>query len=65
MRRRKSNMERKRYNAIDGLNTMIGNGWVQYVFTVVIVLAGTIIFSALMKMILDLFGKKIISKMHK
>lgn len=46
-----------------GLNTMIGNGWVQYAATVVIVLVGTIIFSAVMKKILDLLGKKVSRKM--
>ena len=46
-----------------GLNTMIGNGWVQYAATVVIVLVGTIIFSADMKKILDLLGKKVSRKM--
>lgn len=32
-----------------GISTMIGNGWVQYAVTVVIVLVGTVIFSAVMK----------------
>lgn len=27
------------------LNTIIGNGWVQYIFTCALVLAGTIVFS--------------------
>ena len=42
-----------------GINTMIGNGWVQYAVTVVIVLFGTIVFSAIMKKILDLLGNKV------
>lgn len=42
-----------------GINTMIGNGWVQYAVTVVIVLVGTIIFSVVMKKILDLLGNKV------
>lgn len=41
------------------INTMIGNGWVQYAVTVVFVLVGTIIFSAVMKKILDLLGNKV------
>ena len=45
------------------INTIIGNGWVQYAFTVVIVLVGTVIFSVIMKKILDLFGKKVNKKM--
>lgn len=46
-----------------GISTMIGNGWVQYAVTVVIVLVGTVIFSAVMKKILDLLGKKVSRKM--
>lgn len=46
-----------------GINTMIGNGWVQYAVTVAIVLVGTIIFSAVMKKILDLLGKQVSRKM--
>ena len=45
------------------INTIIGNGWVQYAFTVVIVLVGTVIFSVIMKKILDLFGEKVNKKM--
>ena len=41
------------------INTIIGNGWVQYAVTVVIVLVGTIIFSTVMKKILDLLGNKV------
>lgn len=43
------------------INTMIGNGWAQYAVTAVIVLVGTIIISAVIKEILDLFGN-IVSK---
>lgn len=46
-----------------GINTMIGNGWVQYAVTVAVVLVGTIIFSAVMKKILDLLGKQVSRKM--
>ena len=46
-----------------GINTMIGNGWVQYAVTVAIVLVGTIIFSAVMKKILYLLGKQVSRKM--
>lgn len=42
-----------------GINTMIGNGWAQYAVTAVIVLVGAIIFSAIMKKLLDLLGKKV------
>lgn len=40
-----------------GINTIIGNGLVQYAVTAAIVLVGTIIFSAVMKKILDLLRK--------
>lgn len=39
-----------------GINKMIGNGWGQYAVTVVIVLAGTIAFSMILKKALDLLG---------
>ena len=42
-----------------GINTMIGNGWAQYAVTVLIVLVGTIIFSAIMTKILDLSQREI------
>ena len=32
-----------------GLNTMFGNGWMQYIVTVVLVLGGTVIFSVVVK----------------
>ena len=42
-----------------GINTIIGSGTVQYAFTVVIVLVGTVIFSVIMQKVLDLLGKKL------
>ena len=32
-----------------GLNTMFGNGWMQYIVTVVLVLGGTVIFLVVVK----------------
>ena len=46
-----------------GLNTIIGNGWGQYIVTVVIVLVITTIFSVVMKKILHLLGEKVSRKM--
>ena len=45
-----------------GLNTIIGNGWLQYAVTVVTVLVGTIVFSVIMKKILETLGEKISGK---
>lgn len=41
-----------------GLNQIIGNSWIQYVVTVVIVLLGTILFSVVVKKLIGLFEKK-------
>lgn len=46
-----------------GFNTIIGNGWVQYAVTVVIVLVGAVIFSVIVKRILDWFWEKVSSQM--
>ena len=46
-----------------GFNTIIGNGWGQYIVTVVIVLVITTIFSVVMKKILHLLGEKVSRKM--
>lgn len=46
-----------------GFNTIIGNGWVQYVVTVVIVLVGAVIFSVIVKKILDWLWGKVSSQM--
>ncbi len=46
-----------------GLNTIIGNGWVQYAVTVVIVLVGAVIFSVIVKKILDWLWGKVSSQM--
>lgn len=40
------------------LNRMIGNGWIQYIFTVVIVLLGTVVFAAVMQKLIGLAEKK-------
>lgn len=45
-----------------GLNQMIGNGWIQYMVTVVIVLLGVIFFSVVVKKLIGLAGKKISEK---
>ena len=41
-----------------GLNQIVGNDWIQYVVTVVIVLLGTILFSVVMKKLIGLTEKK-------
>ena len=41
-----------------GLNQTIGNGWMQYIITVLIVLLGVILFSAVMQKIIGLVEKK-------
>lgn len=41
-----------------GLNQTIGNGWMQYIITVLIVLSGVILFSAVMQKIIGLVEKK-------
>ena len=46
-----------------GINTIIGNGWGQYAFTVVTVLVGTVIFSVILKKIWDLFVEKMKKRM--
>lgn len=42
-----------------GLNTMVGNGWLQYVVTVVLVLGGTVLFSVIMQKVLGLIMSRI------
>lgn len=41
-----------------GLNQIIGNGWIQYIVTVAIVLLGAILFSVVIKKLIGLFEKK-------
>lgn len=48
-----------------GLNTMIGNEWTQYIVTVVLVLVGTVIFSFIVKKILNFFWEKMSRKWRK
>lgn len=40
------------------LNQLIGNGWIQYIITVAIVLFGTILFSVVVKKLIGLIEKK-------
>ena len=42
------------------LNRIIGNGWIQYIFTVVIVLLGSILFAAVMQKLIGLAEKKFV-----
>lgn len=42
-----------------GLNQIIGNSWIQYIFTVVIVLLGSI-FAAVMQKLIGLAEKKFV-----
>lgn len=49
------------YRAIErlGMNQMIGNGWFQYMITVILVLCGTTIFAIVMQKIIKTVGKKL------
>lgn len=42
-----------------GLNTRFGNGWLQYLITVVLVLTATVIFSVVMKKVIDIAERRI------
>lgn len=42
------------------LNRIIGNGWMQYIFTVVIVLLGTVLFAIIMQKLIGLAEKKFV-----
>lgn len=42
-----------------GWNRFFGNGWLQYVITVILVLAGASVFAVVMQKILALFFQKI------
>lgn len=42
------------------LNRIIGNGWIQYIFTVVIVLLVSILFAAVMQKLIGLAEKKFV-----
>ncbi len=48
-----------------GINNRIGNGWIQYIVTVVIVLIGSIVFAVIMQKIIELLRKIINSKIIK
>lgn len=45
-----------------GLSGVIGNGWLQYVFTVIIVIAGTTTFAVAMQKIIGLVEKKFLAR---
>ena len=42
-----------------GINSMIGNGWTQYVFTAVLVVTGSAVFAVIMQKILAVVGRQI------
>lgn len=46
-----------------GLHGLIGNGWLQYIATVVMVLCGSIIFSVVMQRVIK-FAEKTVSKIR-
>lgn len=48
-----------------GLNRAIGNGWLQYIFTVTIVIAGTTTFAFAMQKIIGLVGRKLLARKSK
>ena len=41
-----------------GINSMIGNGWIQYVFTAVLVVTGSAVFAVIMQKILAVVGRQ-------
>lgn len=45
-----------------GLNQIIGNGWIQYIVTVVIVFLGAILFSVVVKKLIGLVDEKFAEK---
>ena len=45
-----------------GLNRVLGNGWLQYIFTVIVVIIGTVFFSVLIKKIIDFVENNIFKK---
>ena len=47
------------------LNTIIGNGWMQYIFTSLIVIAGTIAFSYVVQKIINKLEKKVLAQQDK
>ena len=46
-------------HGILGINSMIGNGWIQYVFTAVLVVTGSAVFAVIMQKILAVVGRQI------
>lgn len=42
-----------------GINSMIGYGWIQYVFTAVLVVTGSAVFAVIMQKILAVVGRQI------
>lgn len=48
-----------------GLNRAIGNGWLQYIFTVIIVIVGTTTFAVAMQKIIGLVEKKLLARKSK
>lgn len=46
------------------LNTMIGNGWLQYVVVLTITIAGTVVFSVVVKELLEIVEKGICKKLQ-
>ncbi len=45
------------------INTIFGSGWLQYAVTVIITLVGAVLFSVVVKKIIDIFGKIISRRM--
>lgn len=42
-----------------GINTILGNGWLQYIITVIVVLIVAALFSVVLKKIIEMVSKKI------
>lgn len=40
------------------LNTVLGDGWLSYIVTVILMITGAVIFSVLVKRILEIAGEK-------
>lgn len=44
------------------INTMFGNGWTQYVITVILTVCGAMVFSVLLRKILEIVGRIVVQK---
>ena len=45
-----------------GINTLLGSGWIQYITTVVIVIAGASVFAIVMQHVFNYISNKLVNK---